>query len=516
MPQPVSRKQYRYMMAVLHGDAGSSSRGDRVPKSVAGKYYTKEQPKDLPESKGKEHEGGKWTEAHHAKAKEKTKAERKKRKEAKKARKDKVRKSFEEFYKGRGAGCLVVNEDGKILLGRRHDTGDWSTPGGHVEGVEDFDVGATRELREETGLVAKDHKQIHEGHYHGNDTKTYLVTKFGGKLKSNGELHDLKWFDSNELPWENMRQYAVDPIKQYLTERSQLTKSLKDMVALETLEKNIIRSNATPNAVHEVTHGDALKVIGNGTFRMLRDLTKDMGDEDFKEATIDQHTIHIRKHTTDVYSGRITDGQKMIHQFTNRSLPALAVELMSLFEWYMPEDEPDLEILDESQLADDAIEGGLSTLMDNYKRHNISNIYQEMETIRQEIRHGNAVDLQQAEIKIMKLFDNLEENLHTVVDKHNELADEVGGDLDELEEKLRDLQSKVDALSKQPQTIEAYSSNPPSPAAVHENSYPYLPRPAVEISPDGRIKITFSADWSHLEKENFLTDLRAKAITKKK
>jgi hypothetical protein len=154
--------------------------------------------------------------------------------------------------------------------------------------------------------------------------------------------------------------------------------------------------------------------------------------------------------------------------------------------------------------------------MDNYKRHNISNIYQEMETIRQEIRHGNAVDLQQAEIKIMKLFDNLEENLHTVVDKHNELADEVGGDLDELEEKLRDLQSKVDALSKQPQTIEAYSSNPPSPAAVHENSYPYLPRPAVEISPDGRIKITFSADWSHLEKENFLTDLRAKAITKKK
>ncbi len=513
MPAPVSRKQARYMMAVLHGDAGTSSRGDRVPKSVAGKYYTKKVPDDLPESKGKEHEGGKWTEAHHSKAKEKVKADRTKRKQAKKARKEKVKKSFDEFYKGRGAGCLVVNQTGQILLGRRSDTGDWATPGGHVEPMEDYDVGAARELREETGLVARNSKEIYSGHHHGNDTKSYLVTEFGGKLKTNGELTELKWFEANDLPWDKMRDYAVAPIKLFITERSELTKSLKDMVALENLAKSA-NSSTVSNAVPEMAHSDSLRLVGNGTFRMLRNATKDMEDEAFKDVKIDQYTLHIRKHNNDTYSGRITDGQKMAHQFTGKSLHALSAELMSVFEWYMPEDESELEILDESALSDDAIEGGMSSLMDNYKRHNISNIYQEMETIRQEIRHGMAVDLQQAESKIMKLFDILEDNLHNVVDKHNQLGDEVGTDLDDLEGKLRELQSKIDQLSKRPETVEAYSSNPASPNTVHADYYSYLARPSVEISPDGRIKITFGQDWTHLDKDNFLQDLRAKAIKK--
>ena len=101
-------------------------------------------------------------------------------------------------------------------------------------------------------------------------------------------------------------------------------------------------------------------------------------------------------------------------------------------------------------------------------------------------------------------------------DKHNKLAQLAGNDIDELEAKLRDLQSKIEDMGKVPQTVEAYSVQPANPLKVHNDNYPYLPRPQVEISPNGKIKITFGSEWTDLEKQNFLEDLRAKAIKRGK
>jgi hypothetical protein len=239
-----------------------------------------------------------------------------------------------------------------------------------------------------------------------------------------------------------------------------------------------------------------------------------MGDEDFREIPIDNYTLHIRKHTNDVYSGRITDGHKQIHQFINRSLPATAAEIMSVFEWYLPEDAPDMELLDENILPNEAIEGGMSELVENYRKHNIVNIYGEMENIREEIRNGVAVDLQQVEQKIMKLFDRLEENVLSITDKHNLLNSDAGKAIDELEQKLLALQSKIDELGKQPVTVEAYSSNPHSGRQIHDEYYPYLSKPSISIAPDGHITISFSSDWTHMERSNFLTDMKARIIKK--
>ena len=91
-------------------------------------------------------------------------------------------------------------------------------------------------------------------------------------------------------------------------------------------------------------------------------------------------------------------------------------------------------------LDDDVVEGGLQTLVDNYKKHNIGNIYEEMETIREQIRNGVAIDIQQVEARIMGLFDKLEELVHNLTSKHNELAEMAGTEVDELERKLRELQ----------------------------------------------------------------------------
>lgn len=517
MPQAVSRKQFKYMMAILHGkDQGkTSARGDRVPKSVAGKYAGSGPSDSAPDSKGKEHDGGKWTESKHAKDKVKVDKKRLERKK-KKAQLRKALESYLEKNGRKGAGCLVVNGEGQILLGKRTDSGEWSTFGGHVDGDETHEEAAKRELREEAGIVAKDAKEIHSGKYRGYDTKTYLVTSFTGKPKDTDEMIGVKFFNPHEIPWEELTDYCCDAICTLMKERLSKSKKLQDMVALEDLQKNIIRSGSAPqNTVYEVTHGDALRIVGNGTFRMLRDAVKDMGDEDVRDIKIDTCTLSIRKHVNDVYSGRVTDGHKQIHQFTNKSLPAVATELMSIFEWYLPEDEKELEVVDDSELDENVIEGGLNELIERYKKHNIVNIYSEMENIREELRHGVAVDIQQVEQRMMKLFDKLESTLLNVVDNHNKLNIDAGDAVDALEEKLKALQEKIEQVSKQPVTVDAYSSSPSDDKKVHQKFYPYLSRPSVTISPDGHIKIAFDSDWTHLERENFLKDMHARALKKK-
>jgi 8-oxo-dGTP diphosphatase len=504
------------MQAILHGKkGGTSSRGDRVPASVAAKYAKAGTGGDT-ESKGKEYEGGKWGEKGHTKAKEKTKKERLERKK----KKAKLRKSLEKYIKSnerKGAGCLVLSKTGQMLLGRRTDNGLWSTPGGHVEADETHEEGALRELREEAGLVGKEIEETHSAMYRGYDTKQFLVKSFRGKLKNTEEMHEYTWFAPYDLPWDNMTDYCRDGIAAAIQMKLKKNKELPFLLAEEELQKNIIRSGDAPgDTIYEVTHGDSLRLIGNGTFRMLREAVQDMTDEDHREIGFDNYKISIRKHVNDVYSGRIVDGHKQVHQWTNKSLPAVAAELMSVFEWYLPEDEKELEILDEDSLTDDVIAGGLGELIDKYRKHNIVNIYSEMENIREEMRHGMAVDLQQVEQKIMKLFDKLESTLLDVANKHNVLNNDSGDAIDMLEHKLLELQTKIEGMGRQPTTVDAYSSAPGNDKEIHGTYYPYLSKPSVTISPSGHIKISFDSDWTHMERGNFLSDMKAKAVKKSK
>ena len=497
MPQAVSRKQYRMMQAIIHSKHIDQGPRGRPPKSIAEKYT--DPGKDAPEQSGRDR-GGSWTEEHH-------------KRHAEKQKKKKLKKSFEEFYKGRGhfAATLVMDNANRVLLGT-HRKGGVAFPGGHLEPNEDYDRCALREMHEECGAIGRLVTKIFSGTTEGNEGVVFLAEIASGHPKDTEEIKNWKWYEIADIPWEKMRGCCLPVMKHFIGER--FGKSLQGLVALESLEKNIIRQRG--DAVLEVTHGDALRLVGTGLFRHIKNIVSDMTDESFKEVDFDTYKLSIRRHMSDIYSGRVSDGHKVIYQFTNKSLPEVTAALMSLFEWYLPEDADALEQLSDLSIPDEAIHGGLNTLIDNFKRHNLGEIYQEMETIRETMRNGMAIDLQQVEARIMTLFDRLEEATQELVGKHNKLAQDVSRDMDELETKLRQLQAKLEdkEAEKKSIAVQAFSSNPASPDMVHGNFYSYLSKPRVEIMPTGKITISFGQDWEDMERSNFLTDLRAK-ITRK-
>lgn len=503
MPAFASKKQYRMMMAILHGKAGSTARGDKgPPKSVAEKY--KGSDKDLSEDKGKAHRGGKWDEKAHKRHTEKKSKEKK-------------------LQKGRGgAAIIVVNDKGQLLMGRQvKDDYRWSFPGGHVDEGESHKQAAVRELQEETGV--KVNEDILVDLYEDGKDRIYVARlNHTPEFHATPELSDVGFYDIESIDFNKLRDCCVDSMMHYLkTKLAKGTKPIKDLIKLEQLEslsKNIIRSGQVDGAVYEFRHGDALRLVGNGTFRVLKQNVEGMADDDVRDIQFGGYTLHIRKHVNDVYSGRIDDGLKTIHQFVNRSLPALTGELMSVFEWYDDENDKEskFEVHDESSLDDATIEDGIKKLTNNYRSYNIADIYDEMESIRQEIRHGNAVDLQQIESRIMGLFDKLQERMDLFRDKHNLLASKLGDEIDDIEKKLVSMQVAIDKISKKPAKIEAFSSDPADPKKVFMEHYNYLSRPRVTITPMGHISIDFDSDWMPGDRENFLTDMRAKVVKKSK
>lgn len=51
-----------------------------------------------------------------------------------------------------GAGALITDDQGRLLLGKRTDIHAWGIPGGSMEPGETLEETARRETREETGL----------------------------------------------------------------------------------------------------------------------------------------------------------------------------------------------------------------------------------------------------------------------------------------------------------------------------------------------------------------------------
>lgn len=111
-----------------------------------------------------------------------------------------------------GAGVFVYR-DGQLLLQRRKDNGLWGDHGGSVELSERIEDTARRELKEETGLIARSLEPIatfsgpeFDYTYPNGDQVSmvifsFLCRDFEGEMKmQQEEVTQLKWFPVDQLP----------------------------------------------------------------------------------------------------------------------------------------------------------------------------------------------------------------------------------------------------------------------------------------------------------------------------
>ena len=134
---------------------------------------------------------------------------------------------------GVGFGVMILNENGQVLLGQRHEDpekadsalhgeGTWTMPGGKFEFGETFEEAAARETEEETSIVVDQDKlqiisltndRVSDAHF---VTIGFLCTDFTGEAQvmEPDEITKWQWFDMDSLP-SNMFFPSVEVIEHY-------------------------------------------------------------------------------------------------------------------------------------------------------------------------------------------------------------------------------------------------------------------------------------------------------------
>lgn len=115
-----------------------------------------------------------------------------------------------------GAGIIVEDPEGRVLLQLRADNHCWGYCGGSIELDEKVEDAAKRELFEETGLSAESVKlfgvwsgpELHYIYPNGDEVSNvdivFLCRSFSGELKpQESEVEALRFFRLDEIP-ENL------------------------------------------------------------------------------------------------------------------------------------------------------------------------------------------------------------------------------------------------------------------------------------------------------------------------
>ena len=128
-----------------------------------------------------------------------------------------------------GAGVIIVNNVGEILLGRRTDNHLWGYFGGSIEIDEKVEDCAKRELFEETGLIADELSfftvnsgaDVHYTYPNGDDVSNieivFLCSCYHGELKAQrAEVEEHKFFKPSEIDMNMISPPLRPSIKKYL------------------------------------------------------------------------------------------------------------------------------------------------------------------------------------------------------------------------------------------------------------------------------------------------------------
>lgn len=119
----------------------------------------------------------------------------------------------------RPSAGTFVTKNGRVLLIRRSDNGNWSMPGGAQDPGESLTTTAIRETQEETGVTVRITGLVgiftdpkHVVHYTSNDevrqefTVIYRAAYQSGTLKNSDESIDVSW-----VPIAQLESVTMDP-----------------------------------------------------------------------------------------------------------------------------------------------------------------------------------------------------------------------------------------------------------------------------------------------------------------
>jgi len=121
---------------------------------------------------------------------------------------------------GVGFGVMMINEEGKVLLGKRHEDPNkadsefrlsncWTMPGGKLKYGENFEQGAKREVLEETGIELINSNVICLNCDLNEHAHFITIGLFSKNFKGNpqvlepDEITEWAWFNLDNLP-ENL------------------------------------------------------------------------------------------------------------------------------------------------------------------------------------------------------------------------------------------------------------------------------------------------------------------------
>ncbi|WP_312598439.1 NUDIX domain-containing protein [Brevundimonas sp.] len=106
-----------------------------------------------------------------------------------------------------GVRAVAVDGDGRVLLVRHTYLAGWWLPGGGVDRGETTHAAVVRELREETGLVARGAPRLISLHsndrfFPGDHVAVFRIDAFeaGPDAPRDGEIAEVGWFDPAALP----------------------------------------------------------------------------------------------------------------------------------------------------------------------------------------------------------------------------------------------------------------------------------------------------------------------------
>ena len=134
------------------------------------------------------------------------------------------------------AQAIVQGEEG-ILLAVRSDLRGWELSGGSVEEGETPEAAVCREVWEETGIEVEVDRFIGDyvrTGFRPHTAKVFLCHQTGGKLSTNWETLDLRWFSLEAMP-DTLFPWFHEPLADAFGDQSRLPVSKQNDQGIATI-----------------------------------------------------------------------------------------------------------------------------------------------------------------------------------------------------------------------------------------------------------------------------------------